>query len=104
MSIEEIIQHYDLRQARESSLTRPETIPTNLLHLFSDRESVDAYKNDAGAAWLLTSASEGRFILEGSLPPREQSSQSCKAMNRPTSADRPTSEPRPKSTPRSRRA
>src|SRR5882724_11363604 len=60
MSIEEIIQHYDLRQARESSLTRPEESE-------KDRKGVRAKKGQKrqkrGQSQVLTHISDWVYSL-----------------------------------------
>jgi hypothetical protein len=67
MTTEELIRHYNLRAAKESSLVRPEGVPSNLLGTFSDSHSVEAFTDDKHSVWLLRSKKENRFLLQGTL-------------------------------------
>jgi len=46
MNINNIIDQYRLREAKQSSLTLPESVPSDLLRLFGDSHAVEAYTND----------------------------------------------------------
>jgi hypothetical protein len=64
MNPSEIIQQYNLHEAKESSLTRPEAIPLSLVNLFKDHHEVQAYTSDNHLVWMLVSRAEHRLVLE----------------------------------------